>query len=352
MNFDLLISNLTNPTLLFFVLGVFAVKVKSDLEIPAGSVKFISLYLLFAIGFKGGQELSHSHFDLEILLSLLFGIFLSVIVPFYTFFILKRKLSIFDAGAIAAAYGSVSAVTFVAAASFLEIQKLDFGGHMVAVMALMEAPAIVVGVALIMFYNKKEKQDNNNIAEQEEVIIPTQDFHVDDTYDAAPPQKISSKSKLKSIIIHSFTNGSVLMVLGSLVIGLIADEKQAEGIKPFTTDIFKGFLAIFLLAMGIESGKKLSAFLKSGWFAVLFALIIPVFNGCLTAVLSGFITDDIANRFIFAILAASASYIAVPAAMKIAVPQANSGLFIPMALAVTFPFNITVGMPLYFMLIQ
>ncbi len=351
MNFDLLLSNLTNPTLLFFVLGVFAVKVKSDLEIPAGSVKFISLYLLFSIGFKGGQELSHSTFDLEILLSLLFGIFLSVIIPFYTFFILKRKLSIYDAGAIAASYGSVSAVTFVAAAAFLEIQKLTFGGHMVAVMALMEAPAIVVGVALIMLYNKKDKstQDENL---DEEVIIPTQDFHVDDTYDAAPPQKISSKSKLKSIIIHSFTNGSVLMVLGSLVIGLIADEKQAEGIKPFTTDIFKGFLAIFLLAMGIESGKKLSAFLKSGWFAVLFAIIIPIFNGCITAVLSGFITDDIANRFIFAILAASASYIAVPAAMKIAVPQANSGLFIPMALAVTFPFNITIGMPIYFMLIQ
>ncbi len=353
MNFDLLLSNLTNPTLLFFVLGIFAVKVKSDLEIPAGSVKFISLYLLFAIGFKGGQELSHSHFDLEILFSLLFGIFLSVIVPLYTFFILKRKLSVFDAGAIAASYGSVSAVTFVAAASFLELQNLAFGGHMVAVMALMEAPAIVVGVALIMLYNKKETQQNkNNNLIEEEIIIPTHDFHVDDTYDAAPPQKISSKSKLKNIIIHSFTNGSVLMVLGSLVIGLIADEKQAEGIKPFTTDIFKGFLAIFLLAMGIESGKKLSAFLKSGWFAALFAIIIPIFNGSLTAVASGLITDDIANRFIFAILAASASYIAVPAAMKIAVPQANSGLFIPMALAVTFPFNITVGMPIYFMLIQ
>lgn len=359
MNFDLLLSNVTNPTLLFFVLGVFAVKVKSDLEIPAGSVKFISLYLLLSIGFKGGQELSHSEFDLEILSSLLFGIFLSVIVPFYTFFILKRKLSIYDAGAIAAAYGSVSAVTFVAASSFLEAQKLAFGGHMVAVMALMEAPAIVVGVALIMLYKGKEKKEklaqNKQTEETEhdhEVIIPTQSFHIDDTYDAAPPQKISSTAKLKSIIIHSFTNGSVLMVLGSLVIGLIADEKQAEGIKPFTTDIFKGFLAIFLLAMGIESGKKLSAFLKSGWFAVLFAIIIPVFNGCITAVLSGFITDDVANRFVFAVLAASASYIAVPAAMKIAVPQANSGLFIPMALAVTFPFNITLGMPIYFMLIQ
>ncbi|WP_375562028.1 sodium-dependent bicarbonate transport family permease [Bernardetia sp. OM2101] len=355
MNFDLLLSNLTNPTLLFFVLGIFAVKVKSDLEIPAGSVKFISLYLLFAIGFKGGQELSHSTFDLEILFSLLFGIFLSVIVPLYTFFILKRKLSVFDAGAIAASYGSVSAVTFVAAASFLELQNLTFGGHMVAVMALMEAPAIVVGVALIMLYNKKEDKAKGNeeeeMEESEFKIIPTHDFQIDDTYHATP-KNISSVSKMKNIIIHSFTNGSVLMVLGSLIIGLIADEKQAEGIKPFTTDIFKGFLAIFLLAMGIESGKKLSAFLKSGWFAALFAIIIPIFNGSLTAVLSGFITDDIANRFIFAILAASASYIAVPAAMKIAVPQANSGLFIPMALAVTFPFNITVGMPIYFMLIQ
>ncbi len=366
MNFDLLLSNVTNPTLLFFVLGVFAVKVKSDLEIPAGSVKFISLYLLLSIGFKGGQELSHSEFDLEILSSLLFGIFLSVIVPFYTFFILKRKLSIYDAGAIAAAYGSVSAVTFVAASSFLEAQKLTFGGHMVAVMALMEAPAIVVGVALIMLYKGKEKKaklaqskmenEKEKYTEEEhddhEVNLPTQNFPVDDTYDAAPPQKISSTAKLKSIIIHSFTNGSVLMVLGSLVIGLIADEKQAEGIKPFTTDIFKGFLAIFLLAMGIESGKKLSAFLKSGWFAVLFAIIIPIFNGCITAVLSGLITDNIANRFVFAVLAASASYIAVPAAMKIAVPKANSGLFIPMALAVTFPFNITIGTPIYFMLIQ
>ena len=359
MNLDLLLSNLTNPTLLFFVLGIIAVKVKSDLEIPAGSVKFISLYLLFSIGFKGGQELSHSSFDLEILSSLLFGIFLSVIVPFYTFFILKRKLSIENAGAIAASYGSVSAVTFVAAASFLEVQKLTFGGHMVAVMALMEAPAIVVGVALIMLYNKKEEESEeehiNYSTEDEDYepkIIPTHDFRIDDTYDAAPPQKISSKAKLKSIIVHSFTNGSVLMVLGSLIIGLIADEKQAEGIKPFTTDIFKGFLAIFLLAMGIESGKKLSAFLKSGWFAALFAIIIPIFNGSLTAIASGLITDDVANRFIFAILAASASYIAVPAAMKIAVPKANSGLFIPMALAVTFPFNITIGMPIYFMLIQ
>jgi len=213
LDFQILLSNLTNPTLLYFLLGILACIIKSDLEIPASSSKFISLYLLFSIGFKGGQELSHSGFTNEIVYSLLFGIALASLIPLYTFFILKRKLSISDSAAVAAAYGSVSAVTFVAAASFLEVQKLTFGGHMVAVMALMESPAIIVGFILMMLF---EKENTNNV-------------------------------NLKSVILHSFTNGSVLMILGSLIIGLIADTKQAEGIKPFTTDIFKGFLAIFLL---------------------------------------------------------------------------------------------------------
>ena len=133
---------------------------------------------------------------------------------------------------------------------------------------------------------------------------------------------------------------------------MLASDEQALGIKPFTTDLFKGFLAIFLLDMGITSGKKLSAFIKSGWFAVIFAIVIPLINGCIIAFTSQFITEDIGNRFILAILAASASYIAVPAAMKIAVPKANPGLFLPMALAITFPFNITLGMPIYLSIIM
>lgn len=318
MNFNILIDNLTNPALLFFVLGVFAVLVKSDLEIPPNSSKFISLYLLFSIGFKGGQELAHSEFSLEIIWSILFGVSVAALIPIYSFFILKRKLSIDDSGAIAAAYGSVSAVTFVAAVSFLDIQKVAFSGHMVAVMALMEAPAIIIGVLLIKFYSEKN----------------------------------AKSLKMKSVIGHSFTNGSVLLILGSLLIGLLASDQQAQGIKPFTTDIFKGFLAIFLLDMGIVSGRKLGDFIKGGWFTALFAVIVPFINGCGVAILSGFATNDIGNRFIFAVLAASASYIAVPAAMKIAVPKANPGLFLPMALAVTFPFNITFGMPMYFMLIS
>ncbi len=318
MDFRILISNITNPTLLFFVLGIIATIVKSDLKIPASSSKFISLYLLFSIGFKGGQELAHSGFTNEIVYSLLFGVALASLIPFYTFFILKRKLSISDAGAVAAAYGSVSAVTFVSAVSFLEVQKITFGGHMVAVMALMESPAIIIGVILMMQFDKES----------------------------------TSKVSLKSVVQHSFTNGSVLMILGSLVIGLIADTKQAEGIKPFTTDIFKGFLAIFLLEMGMVTAKRFSAFKKYGWFASLFAIIIPAINGCVVAFVSQYVTHEIGNRFIFAILAASASYIAVPAAMRLAAPKADPGLYIPMALGVTFPFNITIGMPLYFMIIS
>ncbi|NNC34574.1 MAG: sodium-dependent bicarbonate transport family permease [Croceitalea sp.] len=318
MDLHLLSDNLTNPALLFFFLGIIAVQLKSDLEIPPNSSKFISLYLLFSIGFKGGLELSHSNLNMEIVWSLLFGIFLAITVPLYAFFILRKKFSVANSGAIAAAYGSVSAVTFVTAISFLEIEQIDFGGHMVAVMALMEAPSIIVGVLLMSLYQKNRPKNG----------------------------------ELKKMLHHSLTNGSVLLILGSLIIGFLANDQQAEGITPFTTDIFKGFLAVFLLDMGITSGRKLNDFLKKGWFALLFSLIIPVFNGVLVAWFSQFITENEGNRFLFAVLAASASYIAVPAAMRLAAPKANPSLYIPMALAITFPFNITIGMPLYMYIVQ
>jgi hypothetical protein len=226
-------------------------------------------------------------------------------------------MNVFDSGAIAAAYGSVSAVTFVTAISYLESQQLNFNGHMVAIMALMESPAIIMGLLLISVCNKH-----------------------------------GENLKKRNAIKHSLTNGSVLLIIGSLLIGYMASAKQAEGIKPFTNDLFKGFLAIFLLDMGITSGKKLKSFFSFGWFPLLFAIIIPLFNGCLIALTSSFVTHDITNRFIFSILGASASYIAVPAAIKISAPKANPGLYLPMALAVTFPINITVGMPLYFLIVQ
>lgn len=314
MNTQLLIENITNPALLFFALGILAVMVKSDLEIPSNSSKFISLYLLFSIGFRGGQELAHETINMEVAWSLLFGIVLSLIIPVYTFFILRQRFNIYDSGAIAAAYGSISAVTFVTATTYLEAHHLHLHGHMVAVMALMEAPAIVSGLLLISVFSGK----NENLT-----------------------------IKKRHAFRHAITNGSVMMIIGSLIIGFMASEDQAQGIKPFTTDLFRGFLAIFLLDMGIESGRKLKTFFQYGWFPIAFAVLVPLFNGCWVTWASGWITHDPSNRFMFGVLAASASYIAVPAALKVSVPQANPGVFLPMALAVTFPVNITVGLPLY-----
>lgn len=318
MNYNLLINNLTNPTLLFFVLGVLASLIKSDLEIPASTSKFISLYLLFSIGFKGGQELAHSGLNQEIIVTLLLSVALAALVPVYTFFILKRKLSIANAGAIAATYGSVSAVTFVTATQFLDTLKVSYGGHMVASMALMEAPAIIIGVMLMRRFGAQP--DGNH--------------------------------SMRSIVHESLTNGSVFMIVGSLVIGIIADAKGAEGIKPFTTDIFKGFLAIFLLEMGMVAARRFSAFRNYGWFVTLFAIVIPLTNGLLAIFATHYLGIQPGNRLLIAILAASASYIAVPAAMRQAAPTADPGLYIPMALGLTFPLNITLGLPFYWVVIQ
>lgn len=317
MDLQTLFTNLTNPVLLFFLLGIVATIVKSDLEIPESSSKFISLYLLFAIGFKGGQELSHSQYDMEIAYAILFGLLLATVVPLYTFFILKRRISIENAGAVAATYGSVSAVTFVAAVAFLESQAIHIDGHMVAVMALMESPAIIVGVVLLRRYREEEADGG-----------------------------------LGEVIRHSFTNGSVMLILGSLVIGMVADAKQAEGITPFTTDIFMGFLALFLLEMGMVTARRFSAFRRYGLYLTLFAILIPAFNGVLVSFISQWVTSEPGDQLIFAVLAASGSYIAVPAAMRMAAPKADPGMYIPMALGVTFPFNITIGIPLYWTIIQ
>lgn len=316
MSSSLLINNITNPTLLFFVLGVLATIVKSDLEIPQSTSKFISIYLLFAIGFKGGQELRQSGFNSEILSALIVCMTFAALIPIYTFFILKRKLTVENAGAIAATYGSVSAVTFVAATIFLDGLNAPYGGHMVAAMALMEAPAIMIGVILMRRFG-------------------------------SPNQK----ADMKKILHESLTNGSVFIITGSLVIGLIADTKGAEGIKPFTTDIFKGFLSIFLLEMGMVAAKRFASFKRYSLSMTVFAIAIPLVNACLSIYVTQFLHLPPGDRLLIAILTASASYIAVPAAMKQVAPEADPGLYVPMALGITFPFNITFGLPFYWMLI-
>ena len=308
---------------MFFLLGIIAVQLKSDLKVPESSSKFITLYLLLSIGFKGGQELAHSSLSFEIIWSLILGCFLASSVPILAFFLIRKKTGISNAAAIAASYGSVSAVTFVTAVSFLEMENVIFDGHMIAVMAMMEAPAIIIGVLLMRRFGESERQEGD-----------------------PAPQSIAQT------IYHSLTNGSVLMLLGSLIIGLMASESQAAGIKPFTTDLFKGFLALFLLDMGVTSGKHLSVVFKTGIFPFLFAGLMPFVNGLLALMLSLKITDSTGNQLLFAILGASASYIAVPAAMKQAIPRANPSLYLPMALGITFPINVMIGIPFYYFLIQ
>jgi len=312
---QLIIDNLLNPALLFFIFGIIAVRLKSDLEIPETSSKFIAMYLLLSIGFNGGQELSHSDFSFDILTTMMFCVLISLLIPIYVFFVTKNKLGVDNAGAIASSYGSVSAVTFVTAITFLEMFGVKFDGYMIASLAIMESPAIIMGVMLNKFYSKKV-----------------------------------SNITIGNLVKHSLTNGSVLLILASLVIGLLANDQQALDIKPFTTDIFKGFLAIFLLDMGIKSGRKLKSFFKHGWFTTISAIVFSLINGCSVALISGLFMDDIGNRFLLAVLASSASYIAVPAAMKMAIPKANSGVYLRMALAISFPFNITLGFPIYYYL--
>lgn len=319
-----LLENLTNPALLFFLLGILAVQLKNDLCIPDNSSKFISMYLLLSIGFKGGNELSHSTFNQEIFGSVFLGLALACLIPVAAFFILKNKVNVKNAGAIAASYGSVSAVTFVTAISFLEFEGVSFDGHMIAIMALMEAPAIVMGILLIKMFHQQSEETGT----------------------------VASKSSFLDVFKHSINNASVFLILGSLVIGYLASDQQAEGIKPFTTDIFKGFLAVFLLDMGIRAGKELGSIKKNGLFLVAFASIVPFINGLAALSISSFFTDSAGNMLLFAILGAGASYIAVPAAFKNAIPEANPGLYLPMALGITFPINIIIGIPFYYYMIE
>lgn len=190
---------------------------------------------------------------------------------------------------------------------------------MVAAMALMESPAIIIGVTLIRFFSHDKKSEHN---------------------------------KIGPILLEAFSNGSVLMILGSLIIGIVSDEKQAEGIKPITSDIFKGFLAVFMLDMGIVAAKRLRSFTKDIWFIPLFGIIIPVINAGLAIFLAHSFGISDGNAFLLSILASSASYIAVPAALRLAIPEANTGIYIPMALAITFPFNIVVGIPIYYYMLS
>ncbi len=319
MDGSLILFNILNPPVLFFFLGMLAVFLKSDLEIPAPLPKLFSLYLLLAIGFKGGYELSESGINLQITITIIAAILMASVIPVYTFFILKTKLDNYNSAAIAATYGSISAVTFITAGSFLEKLNIPYGGHMVAALALMESPAIIVGLILVRVFAQKKDDDEFNWGK---------------------------------VLQEAFLNGSVFLLIGSLIIGMLTGEPGWEKLQPFTQGIFYGVLTFFLLDMGLVAAKRIRELRKTGSFLIGFSIIIPVLNaiiGILMAKGLGFAQGD---ALLFAVLCASASYIAVPAAMRMTIPEANPSIYISMALALTFPFNIIVGIPLYLEMIK
>jgi hypothetical protein len=322
MDIEHLLHNFFAPPVPFFFIGLLAVLAKSDLEIPNQISKFISLYLLMAIGFKGGVELHHSGLNGQVIMVLLVSISMAIIVPLYSFYILRTRLDVPNAAALAAAFGSVSAVTFITASNILQSSDIPYGGEMVAAMALMESPSIIIGV---MMYRK--------LSDKKEVL----DSH---------------HMSMKELIREAFLNGSIVVLLGSLLVGLISNEKGMEIMKPFTGDIFKGMLSFFLLDMGVVAGRRIGALRQAGFFLIAFGIFMPLLNGGIGIGLSYLMGLDQGNSFMFTVLCASASYIAVPAAMRIAIPDANPGIYVPVALAITFPFNIMAGLPLYYYILQ
>lgn len=320
MDGSLILFNILNPPILFFFMGMLAVFWKSDLEIPQPLPKLFSLYLLLSIGFKGGHELADSGINLQIALTLIAAILMAAIVPVYTFFILKLKLDNYNAAAIAATYGSISAVTFITASSFLEKLHISYGGHMVAALALMESPAIIVGLILVRVFTPKTEDE-----------------------------KEFSWGK---VMHEAFLNGSVFLLVGSLIVGLLTGDKGWEKLQPFTQGIFYGVLTFFLLDMGLIAAKRIKDLSKTGSFLIGFSVFIPIINAILGILISKVLGMGEGNGLLFAVLCASASYIAVPAAMRLTVPEANPSLYVSMALALTFPFNIIVGIPLYLQIIK
>ena len=325
MNSSPLLSNILNPPVLFFFLGMLAIFLQSDLEIPQPLPKLFSLYLLLAIGFKGGYEIEESAINPEIVLTLLAAIFMASVVPIYSFFILKLKLDTYNAAAIAATYGSISAVTFITAQSFLKVLNIDSSGHMVAALALMESPAIIVGIVLVRFFAKSQLETGEGEAE---------------------------KFSWGEVLREAFLNGSVFLLIGSVIVGILTGEKGWEKLHPFTQDIFYGVLSFFLLDMGMVAARRIKDLRNTGLFLIAFGIFMPVFNAMIGIFISKLIGMSEGNALLFAVLCASASYIAVPAAMRMTVPEANPSLYVSMALAITFPFNIIVGIPLYFNIIK
>ncbi len=298
--------------ILFFFLGALASWLKSDLEVPESAVKFLSIFLLTSLGLKGGHEVRVAQDLNQLGPILLVGLLSCLIIPSYLFYWLRRRLGSANAAALAAAYGSVSAVTFIAAKGYLNNVGIEFSGYMVAVMALMEIPAIVIAIHL---------------------------------YRQARASTASVESEVHRGSVWSAK--SVILLIGGFAIGFLMNEPTWESVKPVVKDCFKGALAFFLLDLGITAQRQLSNAWRYKWKAILIGGFLPLVHGTVFLFLARSMGIDRGDQVLLAVLAGSASYIAAPAAVRGSIGEANPSLYVALPLALTFPINVLLGIPLY-----
>lgn len=311
-----------DPAILFFVFGMVAGLLKSNLDIPHPISRFLSLYLLMALGLKGGFALAKSGLTAEVSSTLGAAILLAFVVPSLAYLLLRRWVNRFDAAAIAATYGSVSAVTFITATQNLDNQGIAFGGHMAAAMALMESPSILIAVLLA---NLIRQQQNPGTAAH-----------------PAP-----SQHKLGRILRESLTDGAQMLLIGAMVIGMLSGASGQKAMQPFAGDLFKGMLAFFLLDMGLQAARHIGGLKGQSPWLLVYALLAPLVHAALALGLAWACGISAGNGALLMVLAASASYIAVPAVVRHAIPEANPSLYFSLSLGLTFPFNILLGISLY-----
>lgn len=319
-------QNLLDPAILFFIFGALAGLMKSNLEIPQPISRFLSLYLLMALGLKGGFALAHSGFTSQVATSLGCAVLLAVVVPLLGYALLRRFLSGYDAAAVAATYGSVSAVTFVTAVQTLENQQVAFGGYMSAAMALMESPAIILAV---LFANTLRQRQAGPVAA------------------IAGPHSTRSNNPLGKILHESLTDGAQLLLLGAMVIGMLSGDAGKVAMQPFSGDLFKGMLAFFLLDMGLLTARSLPQVRDKSPWLIAYAVVGPLTHATLALGLAWMFEIPPGDATLLMVLAASASYIAVPAVLRHAIPEASPSLYFGLSLGITFPLNIIFGIPLY-----
>lgn len=325
-------QSLLDPAVLFFVFGVLAGLMRSNLEIPPAISKFLSLYLLMALGLKGGFALSESGMTPSVATSLGLAVLLAILVPLLSYVVLRRMLSGFDAAAIAATYGSVSAVTFVTTVQYLETHSIPFGGHMAAAMALMESPAIILAVLMANALRQRAISQAALPVGGTGVLANGQPGNL-------PP--------LRKVLHESLTDGAQLLLLGAMLVGLVSGDAGKAAMQPFSGDLFKGMLAFFLLDMGLMTARNLPQLRGQSPWLIGYAVLGPLTHAALALGLARLFGVAMGDAILLMVLAASASYIAVPAVVRHAIPEANPSLYFSLSLGITFPLNILFGIPIY-----